>query len=43
MSLGSGLGNSPRLVIALDDEIDLAQVHAFIFAEDVGHLTIDLE
>jgi hypothetical protein len=29
-------------VIALDDEIDLANVDTVVFAEDVGHLTIDL-
>ena len=32
-----------RLMIALNDEIDLAHMHAVVFAEDVGHLTIDLD
>ena len=31
-----------RLVIALDDEVDLARVHPVVVAEGVGHLTIDL-
>src|SRR4051812_48730412 len=30
-------------MVALNDEIDLAQVHAIILAEHVGHLTIDLK
>ena len=32
-----------RLMIALNDEIDLADVHAVVFAEHVRHLTIDLD
>src|SRR6516225_4565960 len=32
-----------RLVIALDDELDLAEVNAVVSAEDVGNLTIDLQ
>jgi hypothetical protein len=30
-------------VITLNDEIDLAHVHTLVSAEDVGHLTVDLD
>ena len=32
-----------RLMISLNDEIDLAHMHAVLFAEYVRHLTIDLD
>ena len=32
-----------RLVIAFNDEIDLAHVHTVVSAEDVGHLAVDLD
>jgi hypothetical protein len=32
-----------RLVIAFNNEIDLANVHTIVFAEDVGHFPVDFD